>query len=335
MNTISRRRGFTLIELLVVIGIIAILIALLLPAVQQAREAARRAQCKNNLKQLGIAMHNYHDAHLLFPPGCIGDVGSDPLNGKGWAWGTFLLPYIEQSPLYNSMSPSQVTPIELLIDPLKKSLVRTPIAAYRCPSDTGDQIAHANRAFSGLSPATLGPATGSEQYAPYHPVHSGASFSPATSNYVGSFGDFWLPNTLNWTSAELKGNGAFGTNSTVRMRDITDGSSNTFAMGERHWPNFAAAWAGVDWWYACDTSGIQMAVGTTFFLLNAGPNFYALTCDGVGAAGFGSYHAGGAHFLKCDGSVEFYSNSIDSNNDINNPGIYQRLSRRNDGGSVN
>src|SRR4051812_6730319 len=93
------KRGFTLIELLVVIAIIAVLIALLLPAVQQAREAARRSQCKNNLKQIGLALHNYHDTANTLPPGWIGDpTGSNA--GNRWGWGTMILPYLDQAPLY-------------------------------------------------------------------------------------------------------------------------------------------------------------------------------------------------------------------------------------------
>ena len=116
------RRGFTLIELLVVIAIIAVLIALLLPAVQQARESARRSQCKNNLRQMALAMHNYHDAHKLFPPGMIGSnvtamsdtnatyptytvTNAAKRIGTGWGWGTFILPYMDQAPLYSKLNP--------------------------------------------------------------------------------------------------------------------------------------------------------------------------------------------------------------------------------------
>src|SRR5689334_25410189 len=105
----GRRRAFTLIELLVVIAIIAVLIALLLPAVQQAREAARRTQCKNNLKQIGLALHNYHDTFRLFPPGYVDRNGNPNLTpdndlGPGWGWAAFLLPYIDQSPLYSPIN---------------------------------------------------------------------------------------------------------------------------------------------------------------------------------------------------------------------------------------
>lgn len=116
---LQRRSAFTLIELLVVIAIIAILIALLLPAVQQAREAARRTHCKSNLKQLGIALHNYHESHRTFPPGYVS--GSSPY---AYGWGTMLLPYIEQKSLYDSLNFGSVT-----------AMPQNALVMYQCPSD--------------------------------------------------------------------------------------------------------------------------------------------------------------------------------------------------------
>jgi prepilin-type N-terminal cleavage/methylation domain-containing protein len=134
----ATRSGFTLIELLVVIAIIAVLIALLLPAVQQAREAARRSQCKNNLKQLGLAMHNYHDTFGAFPPGWIAatrGVGPDVNGGlNGFGWGAMILPMMEQAPVYNQFR------FELSINdttgtPSNRSLIATSLPTFRCPSD--------------------------------------------------------------------------------------------------------------------------------------------------------------------------------------------------------
>lgn len=141
--TSCRSRGFTLIELLVVIAIIAILIALLLPAVQQAREAARRTQCKNHLKQIGLALHNYESTHNTFPPGCVSiptstwsGVSNDGIQETGPGWGFFahILPFIDQAPLYNSIN------FNIAITAASHATQRrTIIAPYRCPSDTWDQ----------------------------------------------------------------------------------------------------------------------------------------------------------------------------------------------------
>src|SRR5665213_792890 len=141
----SNFKGFTLIELLVVIAIIAVLIALLLPAVQQAREAARRTQCKNNLKQLGLALHNYHDiTSNTFPPGYI------DVNPQGvlllWGWGTMILPQIDQAPLYNVLtSPATVPNINTGLASatpatVTPNTVQTVIRAFRCPSDNGSDV---------------------------------------------------------------------------------------------------------------------------------------------------------------------------------------------------
>ncbi|OYW13961.1 MAG: hypothetical protein B7Z55_16195, partial [Planctomycetales bacterium 12-60-4] len=130
---LSHRRGFTLIELLVVIAIIAILIALLLPAVQQAREAARRSQCVNNLKQLGLAIHNYHDNFNAFPPGWIGVTNRTPdtEGNSGFAWGAHLLPQLDQSPLYGRLNFNREC-----YDPAFNAVaMSTVLPAFRCPSD--------------------------------------------------------------------------------------------------------------------------------------------------------------------------------------------------------
>ncbi len=142
------RCGFTLIELLVVIAIIAILIALLLPAVQQAREAARRTQCKNNLKQLGLALHNYHDVMKQFPPGFVDQLSSAATasgaavaattQDGNWGWGSYTLPYIDQAPLYNLLNVGNRTLLQAANDTTNggRRGLQTPLEAFRCPSDT-------------------------------------------------------------------------------------------------------------------------------------------------------------------------------------------------------
>ena len=136
-SEIVTKRGFTLIELLVVIAIIAILIALLLPAVQQAREAARRSQCKNNLKQMGLALQNYHDTHRVFPIS-HGDTGNS------FGWRASVLPNIDQAPLYNKINFS-----ENIINTDNLEVARTPLPVYRCPSDpTDNQVSGGNQVWS-------------------------------------------------------------------------------------------------------------------------------------------------------------------------------------------
>ena len=141
----NRQRGFTLIELLVVIAIIAILIALLLPAVQQAREAARRSTCKNNLKQIGLAMHNYHETFGMFPPGYVEEIlpsnGGVVVDNEGhWAWNAMLLPYMDQAPLYNQLNVGTVPVSTMLNNATARSSMQKPMPAFRCPSDSGPQI---------------------------------------------------------------------------------------------------------------------------------------------------------------------------------------------------
>src|SRR5688500_480674 len=151
---VPRRRGFTLIELLVVIAIIATLIAILLPAVQQAREAARRTQCKNNLKQIGLALHNYHDIQLTFPPGFIRD---GVANSDGWSWGAAILPQLEQAPLYDLLGVSRYRLRDVLAgsNPAlatvaqRSAALQTHVPVYVCPSDPNEGIAHADRHFQG------------------------------------------------------------------------------------------------------------------------------------------------------------------------------------------
>lgn len=196
------RRGFTLIELLVVIAIIAIMVALLLPAVQQAREAARRSSCKNNLKQVGLALHNYHDTHNVFPPAFA---RSNPAgDGRGWGWGVMILPFIEQGALYDALSPNTSPfPTDVSVDPgmSQRVLMQTIIPTYRCPSDVGSPINNQRGNFG-------------------------------TSNYSGVWGSHVDAGTH--TGA---GNGCMFYNSRINFRDITDGTSNVIMVGERAFNN--------------------------------------------------------------------------------------------------
>ena len=215
MNAKPCRSGFTLIELLVVIAIIAILIGLLVPAVQKVREAAARTECANNLKQIGLALHNHHDAYKFFPPGYR--AGSPYVDGvgdtaPGWGWAALILPYIEQDTLFRQLNFNQ---------PVKQSTgIQTLLAAYLCPSDM-----------------TNGSFTVTDGF-------GGKICSAAPSSYAGCVGG-----DESGTSDET-GMGIFYRNSRTRIGDVTDGTSNTLLVGERAWgmegPMQQAALAALD-----------------------------------------------------------------------------------------
>ena len=273
-GSVGFRRGFTLIELLVVIAIIAILIALLLPAVQQAREAARRSQCKNNVKQIGLALHNYHDTFRAFPAAFYRGTTTSP----GWGWVAMILPYIDQAPLYNKLDTGSVKP-----SATASTLVQTVLSAYRCPSDTG-KATNSNRNNWG------------------------------TSNYAGVWGSGDANESIS------SGNGIFSASSSVRMRDITDGTSNTIGIGERAYGRLGsdnyngAIWAGI-----CDAG----KYASNIWSLNTGSK----SINGTDDWSFSSQHVGGVHFLLMDGSVRFISENT-------NTGLVQNLANKSDGNVV-
>ena len=233
-----RARGFTLIELLVVIAIIAILIALLLPAVQQAREAARRTQCKNNLKQLGIALHNYHDIYKMFPMGDAAPWQNNNANSvvdgnhESWGWSAMILPQIEQASLFSQLDVNgrelhraflDIGPTDL--DALDAAF--PPITAYQCPSDTTGPRLKAGMDRQHFGNGDAGVST---------------NWRPPTSNYIGMVGiaDTRIPNHRN----DRRPRGSFFRHSSLRFRDFIDGSSNTIMVGERDKDGGAGTWIG-------------------------------------------------------------------------------------------
>jgi type II secretory pathway pseudopilin PulG len=283
------------VELLVVIAIIGVLIGLLLPAVQMVREAARRAQCSNNLKQLALACHHYHDTHRTLPPAWVTTTDFGHLENSNfyslWGWGALVLPFLEQASLHQ----------QLLVDRIHLqqaaktgtptlALLQKPLVAYRCPSDT----APATNPLRALFPFNL------------------AQNALATSNYVASNSSFDItayPHSVR--------EGAFIENVGRRLQDLKDGTSVTFLLGERRWT-------------VIRTNGEENIVGAAVVFGVAARNYPGtradvaacgrprLNCNGLNEPignnwarrGFSSEHPGGALFVMGDCSVRFVRETI-------------------------
>ncbi len=329
IETISRpprppkHAGFTLIELLVVIAVIAILVALLLPAAQQVREAARRSQCRNHLKQIGLALHNYHETFGTLPPGNVHKAGNEnTASVAAWGWGAFILPQVEQSPLFDRLQVNQRDLDAVLRDNTLNTLTQTPITVFRCPSDTAPERNN-KRSFND----------------PYDADFTNGPAHLATSNYIAVHGTRWST-PQQWIANGRDPFGTFWGDSSVRFRDITDGTSNTFFVGERDWDCLAGVWPGVRNYTGNGNVGNRQHLG----LVDVKLNDPALDASGNAECerGFSSKHPGGGHFVLGDGRVMFVSENIHFDNtnlnatnaDAANMGLYQRLGRRNDGQTV-
>jgi prepilin-type N-terminal cleavage/methylation domain-containing protein len=327
----SKKRGFTLIELLVVIAIIAILISLLLPAVQQAREAARRTQCKNNMKQIGLALHNYLDVYQGFPPAFVSDISTNDTPGGQWSIHFRLLPYLEQSNLYLQAD------LSLAYDDVANADVSGQrIAAYLCPSEVNDR----QRVGSGGDPN-------------HYPVNYG---------YNGGTWNVWDNTT------RRAGNGAFAPNNSFRPRNFIDGTSNTLGFSEvkaytpynrdgdagmASLPTSAAdvetliGAGGSNKANSGHTEGVDGRVHQTGFTVTLTPNTDIVVPGGdttegdytscredkscssstFAAVTSRSFHTGVVQSLLMDGSVHSISENIDQS-------TWRKLGQRNDGDIV-
>jgi prepilin-type N-terminal cleavage/methylation domain-containing protein len=336
----SGQRGFTLIELLVVIAIIAILIALLLPAVQQAREAARRTQCKNNLKQLGIALHNYHDVHGTFPIQYrINDTSlGSPLTQTSWILN--FLPMIEQSNIYDQWDHNYSWnggPNGFHNDPRTGPdrtnptagsnawLLGRPLQVLICPSDA--------------SPANGGVAKGSRVINFNNAANGNVSFG--ITNYKAVLGASWTFGSIQVTTGSwarsrfcgeystlageklaqfpfrcpsgFLGRGNDGDGLPTRIRDISDGTSNSLMLGETSFSqNALSAWFWFNGVLAPAAFQINRPAECPEGLgLPLVQGWEACWLDWPNQQGFSSLHVGGAHFALCDGSARFLSENLD------------------------
>ena len=337
--TMRRRRGFTLIELLVVMAIIGLMVGMLLPAVQAARESGRRSACSNKLKQIGLAMLSHHDAKKAFPSGIVfsselmaaaisdGGLTDWRFNGGSPAWGAMILPFIEQTEVYDKLSFTQATWARYsdssktfkttTIVSSSSAVSARPLPIYSCPSDTLKQ--------------------------------TGLASNMGTSNYVGNYG---IPpaGTWNGVAGQRTGppipntSGVLYHGSAISTKDITDGTSKTFLVGEistqqKMWQSgiggslegqFAGVWPAIPFQIKCDDLVMRQCDAGHPLNSQFPDDVIANANGGIGDCdGFGSRHPGGAHFVMCDGAVRFISENIQS---ATSPlGTYQRLSHRADG----
>jgi prepilin-type N-terminal cleavage/methylation domain-containing protein len=320
----GRRRagvtGFTLVELLVVIAIIGTLVGLLLPAVQTARESARRSTCTNNLKQIGVAIHNFESANKAFPAGHKHDAGGN----SAWGWGVYILPFLEQQEIFDLINPMANTPNSSCsnlrnnpTDPRAMALQRS-LPGYRCPSDLTKALNELSNFGSLL-------------------LVSNSHFL-ATSNYVASVGDgrynssgtSFGPQNANDSFGAM--HGMAGTHIGRKIKDFTDGLSKTFLVGERCGAVSVAdaqagngSYAGV--WFGNGESQKGTSVdgaGRCYGRTNSSVLLNEFATAGQNGKFFNSAHSGGVMFVDCDGSVAFMD-------DATPPEMLKALGNRQDG----
>ena len=323
-----KESGFTLIELLVVIAIIAVLIALLLPAVQSAREAARRAQCVNNLKQMALGMHNYLDGNQCFPPGGIYSVNDNPCysaNGSSLrcdyaGWGVSILPYIEQSTLSNAYN-FQVHNW----DPSNSTVYQTKLSAQLCPSDIGGGVANPSFGIGGATSPYTNIATSSYKGVAgrYAHTYSGTIITSDLFWDYGSYVELLAPEPA--SKGILTASGVGGV-STTSIASIADGTSNTMLVGEYDTDSdgggssFRAMWAGSWGYMALGHAGASQGVRGIPSYKKCTSYIAANRCRRA----FASFHPGVMNFAFADGSVKAIKVYTDAT-------VYQALATVNGG----
>jgi prepilin-type N-terminal cleavage/methylation domain-containing protein/prepilin-type processing-associated H-X9-DG protein len=296
----AKRPGFTLVELLVVIAIIGVLVALLLPAVQAAREAARRSSCQNNLKQHGVAVHNFHDTYLTLPPGAEGTVPATPqttpaTNVVGTTWMVHILPFNEQSNVYAKYN------LQLAwnhVDNLT-NVGHTKIPGYYCPSGPPSLSGNSSERGTGFTVNNFAHHYCGVQ-GPSGTALIGGQTITYTTNTAGANGAWSIHGILGTTNL---------TNPRKRMADVIDGTSNTLMIAERSnfeiapVPNAYRSWIRGQNGGSGATKNVLNPINSTNY--NGSNNFNDIS--------FGSQHPGGANFCLGDGSVRFIGQTIDMN----------------------
>jgi prepilin-type N-terminal cleavage/methylation domain-containing protein len=350
------RAAFTLVELLVVIAIIGILVALLLPAIQAAREAARRASCQNNIKNIAIALQNYHSDNKQFP---IGFVSTGPDGGtESWAWSTFTLPYLEQQSIYDRLRPSTkfIEPVsgtrtgprnlaDLFVaaqtNPDELVPLQTPLPSFRCASDSTPLLipVPSDCTSQGECLPPNNPKQRTSDWETWERHFNGRNsppaFQPSTSNYVGAKGVIdancdgavkdgkWVPK-----QDRCDNTGIFFGNSKISIKHISDGTSKMFLVGERDKYCLAATWIGVrNPMNGAEMHSSNWAMAHSYFKLNHPITGAHQTCT----ESFSSSHPGGAFFAFCDASVHFVSDDINFFECYNPTGCYANPSHSNGG----
>ena len=301
-NYQNKNAAFTLVELLVVIAIIGILIGMLLPAVQAVREAARRTQCANNCRQIGLAALNHESAAMKFPSGWAIGVENDPLAEPGWGWGAQLLPYMEQSNVSDRIDFTVA-----IDDPVHSAIIQSEMNVFLCPSDPADSVLNLDSHVEGSDHddddhAKLLPDDDDD----HDDDHDHGELLVSRNNYSGCFGNIEIED------APLDGNGIMYANSKITFGAITDGSSNTLMFGERTNELGTISWAGM-------VPEVDEPFARVVGITDHTPNHSAMHFDD-----FRSHHTGGINATYGDCSTHFISDSIDFE-------AYQALGSRNGG----